>query len=233
KHWILADGQPVPANETGAAEYVIVETEITQLKEQEAAIQASEKQMNAFFTGTASLHILFDTHLRIVTFNKVAEQAIEKYMKKKLLVGESMLAVVSDSTRERFLHFALEAINGRPTINREAEIPLGSGEEPLWWVISDIPAYDSFGKIMGVAFTAFDITERKRAEEKIKRQNRLIRELAWRQSHLVRVPLANILSLAELLQTERNDRELLYALDEEAKRLDKVICDVVRKTVAS
>jgi PAS domain S-box-containing protein len=227
QHWILADGQPVPGNQIMPAEYIIVETDITELKEKEAAISSSTMQMNTFFAGTASLHILFDTSLNIITYNKVAENFVSNIFKRKLAVGQSMLNIVSQPTQERFLHFAREALKGHATLNREAEIPLDDDTGSVWWIISDIPAYDSFGKIMGVAFTAFDITERKKAEQKIKRQNQTLKEIAWKQSHLVRVPLANILSLTSLLQTNCTDTILLDALKEESKRLDTIITGIV------
>lgn len=231
QRWILTDGQPVPHKDGNPVEYIIVETDITELKEKEAAIKSSETKMNAFFTGTSSLHILFDTNLNIITYNKVAEGFVRKTLQRNIIIGENMLNIVSGNTRERFLHFALEALKGRATINREAEIPVDDEGNSVWWIINDIPAYDSFGNIMGVAFTAYDITERKRSEEKIKYQNSILKEVAWKQSHIVRAPLTNILSLVNLLQTTGFDDDLLSALDQEAKRLDKIITGIVHKTI--
>lgn len=229
--WILADGQPVPQEENNPAEYIIVETDITELKEQQAALKSSERQMNVFFEGTDSLHILFDRNLKIITFNQVAQEFAIKKLKRTLAAGESMLNIVSESTQQRFLRFAKEALKGNATINREAEIPLDNGEPPAWWIISDIPAYDSFGNVMGVAFTAYDITGRKRYEERIKKQSGIFNDIAWKQSHLVRAPLANILSLANLLQTEGCDLELISALNNESKKLDDIITGIVYNTI--
>jgi len=231
QHWILSDGQPVPQREGSPVEYIIVETDITEQKEKEAAIKSSETNMNAFFTGTAGMHILFDTSLNIITYNQLAEHFVRKHLRRNIFVGENMLNIISEATQERFLYFAYEALEGRATINREAEIPLDDEDRTVWWIINDIPAYDSFGNIMGVAFTAYDITERKRAEEHIKHQNSILKDVAWKQSHLVRAPLTNILSIANLMQTTGCDTELLCALDGESKKLDEIITGIVHKTI--
>jgi PAS domain S-box-containing protein len=229
--WTLIDGQPVPKEDGSTAEYIIVETDITELKEKKAAIKASEMQMNIFFESTDSLHILFDTSYNVLTHNKLAEEFVRNKLGRNLAAGESMAAIVPESIQQQFMQFATDALKGATTANREARIPLGGHNDCAWWMVSYIPAHDCFGNIMGVAFTAHDITERKKAEEKIARQNKVFSDIAWKQSHLVRAPLANILSLTNLMQIEGFDPALLAALGDESKKLDAVIKGIVHKTL--
>ncbi len=95
-----------------------------------------------------------------------------------------------------------------------------------------LPAYDRSNNVIGCAFTAVDITERKKAEDRINRQNALLKEIAWEQSHVVRAPLANVLSITTLLEDGGADTWLLSALKHETEKLDCIIKDIVSKSIA-
>ena len=86
---------------------------------------------------------------------------------------------------------------------------------------------DADGRVIRLFGTAQDITERKRAQEKI-------REIAWIQSHLVRAPVTRIIGLISLIKDKHIDESeiektldyiLLSALD-----LDDIIKDITDKT---
>lgn len=82
---------------------------------------------------------------------------------------------------------------------------------------------------------SIDITERKKAEQKINRHNLKIKELAFLQSHEVRRPLANILGLIQLIHSdEKNFAEddlmrLLDYIKTSAFELDDIIKKVIDK----
>jgi len=77
-----------------------------------------------------------------------------------------------------------------------------------------------------------DISERVNYIEAIENQNKLLRDISWMQSHLVRAPLANIMGLADLLCQEKGKTvdESLSLLQKSAIELDKIIRDIVKKS---
>ncbi len=79
-----------------------------------------------------------------------------------------------------------------------------------------------------------DITERVHQFEMLQKQNKVLRDIAWHQSHIVRAPLARMMGIVNLLSEELPDNpehQLLFKhLMSSAKELDKVISDVVHKT---
>lgn len=91
-------------------------------------------------------------------------------------------------------------------------------------------------QIVGMYILASNITERVLAEEKIKKQNQQLREIAQIQSHEVRAPLANILGLVNLLdqgpEEESNNKMILKELTVSARKLDHVIHKIVDKVYA-
>jgi PAS domain S-box-containing protein len=78
---------------------------------------------------------------------------------------------------------------------------------------------------------ANDITERLNHIEAIELQNEKLREIAWKQSHVVRAPLARMLSLIHLIsdKTTPNDEKnvMLDHVIQSANELDEIIRDIV------
>lgn len=93
---------------------------------------------------------------------------------------------------------------------------------------------DAKGKATRALGAMIDLTETLERMSKIEMQNKVLKEIAWTQSHLVRAPLANILGLTELLKENMNsgdeNAQLIDYLKESAEKLDTVINNIVNKT---
>ncbi|WP_228953937.1 PAS domain S-box protein [Mucilaginibacter sp. UR6-1] len=78
---------------------------------------------------------------------------------------------------------------------------------------------------------ATDITEQMKHTHAIELRNEKLQEIAYMQSHVVRVPLANIIGITDLItqQTKTDDeRELYDHLARSVKQLDHVVNQIVR-----
>ncbi|GAB3223514.1 PAS domain S-box protein [Algoriphagus aestuariicola] len=80
-----------------------------------------------------------------------------------------------------------------------------------------------------------DITDRNRHIETIEKQNQNLMEIAWIQSHVVRAPLARLLGLVNLLDTETSDlnaesKKLMGYIRDSAGELDEIIREISRKS---
>ena len=70
-------------------------------------------------------------------------------------------------------------------------------------------------------------------EQKIKGQNEHLQEIAFMNAHIVRLPVANILALSDLINTESIDagnKELIEHIQTSAHQLDDAIRKIVSKT---
>jgi len=74
-----------------------------------------------------------------------------------------------------------------------------------------------------------DITEKVSHHIAIKKQNEKLKQIAYMQSHVVRVPLANIMGLTNLIMEDipEKQKEIFNYLTMAAKQLDDVIRDIV------
>ena len=76
---------------------------------------------------------------------------------------------------------------------------------------------------------ATDVSERINYIQKIERQNKDLKEIAWIQSHMVRAPLANIMSLTEFLikYPGEDTQETLNFLNDSSQKLNMAIESIV------
>lgn len=76
-----------------------------------------------------------------------------------------------------------------------------------------------------------------RINEAIQEQNKILREIAWTQSHVVRAPLARILGVVTLLKNEMMNsderEEVLNIIADSANELDDIVKTITEKTYVS
>jgi len=77
---------------------------------------------------------------------------------------------------------------------------------------------------------ANDITDRLKHTHTIERQNSKLKEISWIQSHVVRAPIARLMSLVQLIELEKDNnetsKELLGYVLESAYELDNIVRDI-------
>lgn len=129
------------------------------------------------------------------------------------------------STSEDVVMYMRQAMKKVEFFNVEVENIMKDGSS-RWFHIEGSPIKDEENNFGGYIAIESDITERKVREEKINRQNELLKESAWINSHQVRKPLASILGLIQLMQLADNEEETveyLSLLEICSKELDENI----------
>ncbi|MFE6691767.1 ATP-binding protein [Streptomyces sp. NPDC057743] len=126
-------------------------------------------------------------------------------------------------------------------VHRVAEFPLSDGR-----IIrrETAPLYDADGRPFGSLWTAEDVTEAKRREHALHRDNASLAELARRRneflataSHNLRTPLTSVLSFCDLLADPASgplgpeQREFLAAIRRNAERMASVITELMETAV--
>ncbi len=91
------------------------------------------------------------------------------------------------------------------------------------------------GKAKRMVGAVLDVTHSRRLLSKIQSQNKVLKDIAWEQSHTVRAPLARIQGLLHLLEEDANEIEMsreqiLFHIRESASELDGIIRNIVGKT---
>lgn len=141
----------------------------------------------------------------------------DKFMQKTGL-SEKYLEAVSGPG---FLEFDMEIDFTLPEFDFDAE------EDHAWFEFTFFKIRDEAGKPTGMVLLSNDITIRKRHEKILLEQNKRFEEYSFTLSHIIRRPVANIISLTSLINEfeclPEEDKITIRHLHDSSKQLDDII----------
>ncbi len=218
-HDIIFEGRPVRLSLTN---------NITERLKAEASLQKSEANLQTILKTTDTAYALFDQNLKVLTFNQKAVEFAESRLNHIPKKGDMLTDYFPEDTFPRLNKFAHDALDGH-NVNYEIDYPQPDGSV-LWYYVRLFPITNDNKEILGMLMGLYDITERKNAEQDLKSayeriQNHIdsIRDMAWKQSHLMRSPLANLKGLTYILKNDNSDRTALEHIQTELDRMDAII----------
>ena len=221
-HDIIFEGRPVRLSLTN---------DITEKIKAEEALQKSEANLQAILNTTDTAYALFDKDLRVLTFNQKAIEFVKSQYNHTPEKNDRLADYFPKQRYPEFSQFADGALKGN-NINYEIDYPQPDGSV-FWYYVRLFPITDENKQVLGMLMALYDITERKNTEENLKTaykhiQSHItsIKDMAWKQSHLVRSPLANLKGLAAMLDEERVDPKVIDHIQSELDRLDAIIIEM-------
>jgi PAS domain S-box-containing protein len=146
----------------------------------------------------------FDTNFNLVTANKAFLDARRRINNKVLSIGDSIFKHVDDKMYKKWMPIYKRALAGE-MISLEEKRDNNGVEYYVEIYIS--PVYNKQNKIIGCLGITRDITERKHAQFAIAGYTSKLEEFAFKTSHDLRKPVANIMGVANLLCTAELDEE--------------------------
>jgi PAS domain S-box-containing protein len=234
--WLQVNMHPIQNEESNITGLSIAATNITEGKEAQQILSASEANLKTVFNNTNISYVFADRHFNLVSFNRTAEIAYRKELKAILKIGENLLKYLPDYRREEGRQRYEKVLKGE-TINYEINFAQDDGSHK-WYNVNILPVHSEERKLLGLLIASENISERKLSElEKEKmnayiiRRNKDLEQFAYIISHNLRSPVANITGLVTLLttNTDLSEEELstcMKGLTLSVKKLDQVIIDL-------
>jgi len=205
--------------------------DITEKLKAEELLQKSEANLQAILNTTDTAYALFDRDLKLLTFNqKTIEFVTAQY--DHIPAKDDLLADYFPQDRfPEFNKFAAEVLQGH-NINYEVDYPQAGGSV-FWYYVRLFPITNDNKEVLGMLMALYDITERKNAEQDLKSAYQRIqthinniKDMTWKQSHLIRSPLANLKGLAAMLNSDTHDPEVIEHIQSELHRMDNIIIEM-------
>jgi two-component system, sporulation sensor kinase E len=222
-HDIIFDGRPVRLSLT---------TDITEKLKAEESLKKSEANLQTILNTTDIAYASFDTDLKVLAFNQKAFQFVEEQYGNAHEKGIQLADYFPQDRFPQFLNFTKDVLNGK-NISYEVDYPQANGTV-LWYDVKLFPITNN-KEILGIMMALYDITERKNGEqdlksayERIQSHINSIKDMAWKQSHLIRSPLANLKGLFDLLKDDTSEGNVFDHIQSELDRMDAIIIEMAK-----
>jgi PAS domain S-box-containing protein len=188
------------------------------LEETNRRLISTKEQLQAVFETAGVCISIVDTDLRIINCNEMQRQLLVSDLNEKEFVGRYCYEVYCGNDSPALYCPAIETIEtGKPVFIRDIK------KKGRYFQIVTSPLKDREGVLQGVVEVSIDVTEKKRAEERIRQSEKLsaIGLLGAGVAHEINTPLGNILGYTKMLLREPGltdeQEEKLKVIIEQAK----------------
>jgi two-component system, sporulation sensor kinase E len=224
-HDIIFEGRPVRLSLTN---------DITEKVKAEESLKKSEANLQTILNTTDTAYALFDLELKALAFNQKAIEFVKQQYHHVPEKGDDMVDFFPRDRFPELMNFTAEVLQGN-NINYEVDYPQKDGSM-LWYYVRLLPITNDSKEILGMMMALYDITERKTAEQDLKSayeriQGHIgsIKDMAWKQSHLIRSPLANLKGLTDMLKEDPSETSIFDHIKNELDRMDAILIQMAKE----
>ena len=235
--WVSATKVPLRDHAGRIIGTVGISRDITLHHDTEEALHVERDRLRTLIDNLPDHIFIKDRHCRFVTVNATHVAALGRQSEAELIglssrdLCEPALAAIYEADDERVMS------HGSPLFNREEEFVTFEGFR-LTILTTKVPLRNkSTGEVMGLVGICRDITERKLAEEELRRAkdaaevaNRAKSEFLANMSHEIRTPMNAVIGMTELLlgsEVQPEQREYLETIRDSADSLLGIINDIL------
>ena len=222
---IIFEGRPVRLSMT---------LDVTEKLKAEESLKKSEANLQTILKNTDTAYVLCDLELNLLAFNPKAEEFVKEQYHETIAKGDKLVSYFPKIRFPEFAAFTLDVLNGK-TFSYEVDYPQPGGAD-YWFFVKMVPITNNNKDVLGLMVAFYDITERKNAEQHLKdAYGRIqahidsIKEMAWKQSHLIRSPLANLKGLAAILKADPTETPIFDHIENELNRMDSILMEMARE----
>jgi len=196
------------------------------MKEQFLEARRNEIALISLFESSKSCMMLIDLDLKVLFFNKVIFEFMEDNYQNSIAIGMTITDVIGDAFLYDFLLNFNKARAGERVIEEKFVV---HSNYKIWWQFNYDPAFDVNGNIIGISYSATDISELKTSQTKINEREQSLEAIALIQSHEIRRPVSSILGLIEIFKLNgyETEKEEIIILERAANELDIKIHDII------
>lgn len=227
-HWLYDRGKAycdrdgVPTYITGAC------VDVTERKRAAEALRRSESDLRVLIDAIPALVSYVDRHLIIRRANRSYEEWFGVPAEK--VVGQHVRDVIGHAQYEKTIEFRIRALQGE-RVSFENEIKTLNGIRCI--EANFIPCRDADGSVAGFAVLTVDITGRKRAEEALRKQEKLalVGRLTSSIAHEINNPLEAVTNLLYLAETQPDTdalRDYVIAAQHQLSRVSQIATNALQ-----
>jgi signal transduction histidine kinase len=194
-------------------------------------LERQDDNLRSLINSTRESIYFLNKNGKVLYFNKLGKETLLKRLGKELQVGDDFEQFLFMGMEDRFHDCFQKALNLQIS---EMEWQVVLEGKLVWYYFGFFPVLNEKFEVLGVSFIASNIQEKKQAALKNQAYVVELEKIAWRQSHLLRAPVANIIGLSKLLlrnperQMSDETKHLLSMISAETEKMDQEIHKIVQ-----
>jgi len=213
-----------------------LQTEVTDRIRAEETLSAERTMVRALIDNVPDFMYAKDTESRFLVANSFLADSLGTKTPEEMLGKTDFDYYPKELARAYYEDEQNVIRTGQALFNREEACLDGQGNK-IWLLTTKVPLRDKNGRVIGIAGTGRDITERKKAETEMQRARQAAEaashaksEFLANMSHEIRTPLNGVIGMTDLaLDTDlsSDQREYLETVKLSADTLLTVINDIL------
>lgn len=221
---------PVTANGKVVAIYIIAK-DISEQVISRSLIEQSEANLKTVFDNTQIGYVLLTDDLRIISFNKPAQDYIISKRQKLLKENDLFVTAYTDERGKSLKQIRDKVLRG-DKVEYERFVS-DDGKTGKWYNIIFHPVYGEHDQALGIIMEIENITERKKSALELERsfnllneQNKRLLNFSYITSHNLRSHTSNIKSIVSFLEeaeSPEEQAEMMEHLKTVSNSLDETI----------
>lgn len=228
-----ANAQLQELNEELAQQNEELRSQSEEIASSQYRLQNKQQQLKAIFDNTGQVIFFLDTQANLLFFNKMAARNAQILHGRELIAGESFKQYFRTNEELTGFEQIFEQVLQGKSFVMQREFFHEAFAPSRWFRVEYNPVYEE-EQIIGVTILLADITDLKKYVSYIEKQNEVLKEIAYIQSHEIRRPVANIIGLLSIFNyDDLNDpfnKEVMDKLHISITQLDEMIHQIVDKT---
>ncbi|UJP63709.1 PAS domain S-box protein [Mongoliitalea daihaiensis] len=226
--WILVDALPEFNDPKREKPYRVLATftDISELISIENKLKANEAKLSSILESSSESIWSIDLEYNLIYVNETFKKLFKENFNLEIATNMNIIELLPEEIVNMWIEHYQIAFNGQRA-NFNFDLPNAGATKN--YEVNIMPILVD-KKVIGASIFAKDNTSNMVYIREIEEQNSKLREIAWKQSHLVRAPLARIMGLATLIKEEFNgthDSSFLEHLLESTQELDEIIRSIV------
>lgn len=237
QYWVQTDGEPLFDDDGTCTGFLIVETEVTERRQQEDALTALTSFYELALTELPIEVAVMDPegHYLFVNPAAVGDEEMREWLIGKTAVDYARRRDLDPEPFERRVNWIRGVVDAKEPDSFEDPVVTSEGETRHILRVAH-PVTDESGTVVRVFAYGVDLTERKEYEQKLvdakeraQEMNRLKTAFLANMSHEIRTPLTSIIGFAEVLGEEitGQKREMAELIQRSGVRLKQTLTSVL------
>ena len=229
KRWFLARIAPIPPTGEGPLTLSFLARDITERKRVEKELRASERRFHQILENVHLAALILDTRGGVLYCNDFLARLTG--CDRDEIQGKNWFELFSppEERKEAKARWREAVCNTSAGFHPQQIVTCSGNKRLIGW--NTIVVRNLEGEAVSCASIGEDITERRRAEEVLRRSDRMKSEFISTAAHELRTPLTSILGYAELLLREKEfggfapaeQREFLSEIRSKAEHLNDIV----------